>query len=209
MRTQSRVVAVLAILAATGSAQAGILQFDLNSLSSQARGPGGGNAPFNGVNHTGAVVLASTANSTLAEILIDGASQNIAQGQLQSFSGTINLANGMVMGGGISFTLTGGETFTAQIQSGVGQVNTQAGQGFRIDGLLTNVALSADPFGGVSVTPFFNAQPLEGAFLNFAFSPNANGFDPVTSLDIFVVPGPATGAVFALGGVFGLRRRRA
>lgn len=208
MRTHTCVVSVIALLAATGAANAGVLQFDLNSLSSQASGPGGGNAPFNGVNHTGAVALASTANSTLAEILIDGAAQNIAPGLLQSFSGVINLANGMVLGGGMSFTLTGGETFTAQIQNGVGQVNPQAGQGFRIDGLLTNVTLSADPFGGVSVTPFFNGQPLEGAFLNFSFAPDANGFDAVTSLDIFVVPTPAAGALLMLGGAFASRRRR-
>ena len=209
MRTHSCVVSVVALLATAGLSHAGLLQFDLNSLSSQAQGPGGGNAPFNGVNHTGAVILASTANSTLADILIDGAGQNIAPGQLQSFSGVINLANGMVMGGGMSFTLTGGETFSAQIQSGVGQVNTQAGQGFRIDGLLSNVTLSADPFAGVSITPFFNGQPLEGAFLNFSFNPGANGFDAVTSLDIFVVPAPLPGALLAMGGVFAARRRRA
>lgn len=208
MRTHSRVVPAFALLAASGLGQAGVLQFDLNSLASQAQGPGGGNAPFNGVNHTGAVVLSSTSNSTLAEVLIDGAAQNIAPGQLQSFSGTINLVNGMVMGGGMSFTLTGGEVFSAQIQSGVGQVNTQAGQGFRIDGLLNNVTLSADPFAGVSITPFFNAQPLEGAFLNFAFNPNAGGFDNVTSLDIFVVPSPAAAGLLALGGAFASRRRR-
>jgi hypothetical protein len=208
MRTHTCFVSAFAILAAAGTARAGVLQFDLNSLASQARGPGGANAPFGGVNHTGSVHLSATSNSTLAEILIDGAAQNIAPGQLQSFSGIINLVNGGVVGGNLSFTLTGGEVFSALIQNGVGQVNTQAGQGFRIDGLLRNITLSSDPFGGVGVTPFFDAQPLEGAFLNFSFAPDANGFDGVTSLDIFVVPSPAAGAMLVLGGAFASRRRR-
>ena len=92
-------------------------------------------------------------------------------------------------------TLFGGSTFNAKIQNGFGQVNTQAGQGFRIDGLLTGATFSTDPFAGVSITPWFSAQPLDGAFLNFSFNPNANGFDMDTDIDIYLIPAPHAGLV--------------
>lgn len=187
----------------------GILQMDINSVSAQARGQGGGAGPFGGVGHTGSVHLSSNANTALAEIILNGASQNIAPNQLQSFSGIINLVAGNVVGGNFSMTVVGGATFNTQIQGGFGQVNTQAGQGFRIDGLLTSALFSSDPFAGVAITPWFNAQPLDGSFINFSFNPNANGFDGDTSLDIFLIPSPAAGGVLglAMAGFAGRRRR--
>lgn len=192
-------------LPATG----GILQLDINSVAAQAFGPAGGAGPFGGVGHTGSVHLSSNANTSLAEILLDGVSQNVAPNQLQSFNGIINLVGGNVVGGNFSMTVVGGATFTTQIQNGAGQVNTQAGQGFRIDGLLTSALFSSDPFAGVAITPWFNAQPLDGSFLNFSFSPNANGFDGDTSVDIFLIPTPGAVGVLgvAIAGLAGRRRR--
>lgn len=188
-------------------AAAGILQLDINGLTGQSFGPAGGPNAFGGVNHTGSVHLSSNANSAFVEMLLNSVGQNITPGQLQSFSGIINLVNGGVVGGNLSMSLVGGSTFSAQIQNGFGQVNTQAGQGFRIDGLLTGATFSTDPFAGVSITPWFNAQPLDGAFLNFSFNPNANGFDMDTDIDIYLIPAPHAGLVLGVAGL-GLASRR-
>lgn len=203
------VAASLCAATMTGVASAGILQLDINALSGQSFGAAGGPGAFGGVGHTGSVHLSSNANSAFVELLLDGVSQNIASGQLQSFSGVINLVGGGVVGGNLSMTLVGGATFNAQIQNGFGQVNTQAGQGFRIDGLLTGATFSSDPFAGVPITPWFSAQPLEGAFLNFSFSPNANGLDMDTDIDIYLIPAPHAGVALGLAAMgLGARRRR-
>ncbi|MGP1311069.1 MAG: hypothetical protein ACTS27_12810, partial [Phycisphaerales bacterium] len=161
--------------------------------------------------HTGSIMLSGGINSALEEILINGAPQGIASGQFSSFSGTINLVNGGVTGGSLSLTLQNADTFTASIVGGVGQVNTQAGQGFSIDGLLTNALFSSASFAGVDITDWFSEQPINGSFLNFAFNPNASGADTDTDIDIFVVvPSPVAGGMAGVG-LLGLaaRRRRA
>ncbi|MGP1309399.1 MAG: hypothetical protein ACTS27_04300 [Phycisphaerales bacterium] len=186
-----------------------VLQLDINTLTAQAANAAGAPGAFGGVTHTGAINLSGNANSALQEILIGGAGQNIAAGQLASFTGSINLVNGGVTGGSLMFTLNDGESFSTQIVGGVGQVNTQAGQGFLIDGLLTNAAFTSDPFAGAGITPYFNAQPLDGSFLNFQFNPNANGVDTSTDLDVFLVPSAPAAGVLGLGlAGFASRRRR-
>ncbi len=210
----SKNTAILAALvAAAGSvASAGVLQLDLNALQAQAQNSAGVNSAFGGVNHTGSILLSSGSLSHIADILVNGSAQNIASGQLMSFTGQINLVNGGVTGGSFALTLVDNSTFTASILGGQGQVNTQAGQGFSIDGLITSALFSSNPFAGVDITPWFSAQPLGGSFIEFAFNPNAGtGFDGDTNLDIFVVvPSPLAGGMAGLG-LMGLaaRRRRA
>ncbi len=198
----------IAMLAGASMASATTqLQIDVNSLTATA------GAGF-GTSYTGAVNFTKNVNSDLAGILIDGVGQT-STGTLDTFTGTINLVGGMVTGGSFAVTVLESDavtfnTYSATIAGGAGQVNTQAGQGFSIDGLTFNGAFTSAVFSGVDVTPWFNNQPLTGSFIHFAFNPNAMGVDTDSDIDIFVtVPLPAGGAMaFAgLAGLAGVRRR--
>lgn len=214
MTTGLKFVAVAATAFASSATLAGILHLDVNALSVQSVGATGGPGAFGGLNHTGALQLSSGVNSQLADLFFDGVQQNIAFGQLQSFTGTINLVNGGVTGGSFSMTLNNGDTFNTSVQSGAGQVANQilpgGVQGFSIDGLTFGGVFSGSMFAGADITPWFNAQPLNGSFINFGFNPNSSGFDAAADLDIFLVPTPAAGGVLGLA-MLGLstRRRRA
>lgn len=203
----------LALSAGLASA-AGIMQLDVNSLNAQALDSGGNTTVFGGTTHTGAIRLSHSINSSLTEVLLNSVGQNIASGQLATFTGTINMVLGQVTGGSFALTLNNTDTFTTNIMSGFGQVNTQAGQGFSVDGLTFNGVFSSTTFAGVNIAPWFNTQPLDGSFINFAFNPNANGFDSDADVDIFlrtgIIPTPLAGGMAGLG-LFGLaaRRRRA
>lgn len=209
----ARKLVMLAAFAAAGTcaSAASVLQIDLNTLTAQAvRASDNANA-FDGLGHTGSIMLSSNGSSTLADILLNGNAQNIAAGQLMSFTGQIDLVGGDVTGGSFTLTLTDASTFTATILGGYGQVNTQAGQGYSIDGLITSALFSSNPFAGVDISQWFSEQPLTGSFLEFAFNPNGSGFDGNTNLDIFVlVPSPLAGGLAGVG-LMGLaaRRRRA
>lgn len=212
-----KIVILAALVAAAGSGVASAatseLQLDVNALNGQATDGNGNNTGFGGLTHTGSVVLTNDINSALSAVLIDGTNQGITPGQLSSFSGTIDLVLGAVTGGSLSMTLLNGDTFMATIVGGQGQVNTQSGQGFQIDGLVTSALFGPGPsfFAGVDISPFYNGQPLNGSFLNFTFTPDANGNDANTDIDIFVViPSPLAGGMAGIG-LMGLaaRRRRA
>ncbi|MCC5787764.1 MAG: PEP-CTERM sorting domain-containing protein [Phycisphaerales bacterium] len=197
----------LAVAAGHASAQS-LLQLDVNTLTAQARDAANNNSPFGGTNHTGSVAFSANANSSLVDIFIDGSAQNIAAGQLSSFTGVIDLVNGAVTGGSLSIVASG-DTFNADIASGIGQVNQAVGfGGFFIDGLLANATFSGSSFAGADVTPFFDAQPLTGSFVSFQFNPNSNGRSNMTDIDIWVVPAPASMALLGLGGLVAARRRR-
>lgn len=206
-----------AALAMAGSAMAITeLQIDINALRASARFADN-SMGFGGIGHTGNVFLSSTGTTNLAGVLIDGSPQPIVAGQLMTLSGVINLVNGMVMGGNIDITLNNGDTFTTDIQSGFGQVQFQAGQGFSIDGLTENGFFSSNSFAGVNVSTWYNDQPLEGSFIEFAFGPNGMGIDNDTNLDIFLpaeedrpeIPAPLAGTLAGLGLLgLGARRRR-
>lgn len=210
-------LAASAALVTAGSALAITeLQIDVNALRAQAYF-GNGSKGFGGVNHTGTIQLSSGSLSTLAGILIDGANQPIAAGLLMTFSGTINLNNGFVTGGSMSLSLNNGDTFNTSIGGGAGQVQFQAGQGFSIDGLLTGAVFNSNSFAGLDISPWFNDQPLDGSFINFAFGPNVMGFDGDTDVDIFlpadddtpVIPTPLAGTMAGVGLLgLGARRRR-
>jgi len=200
--------AALAMLAGASTASATqVLQIDVNALTATA------GAGF-GTGYTGNVVLSTNANSELAGILIEGVNQGIS-GTLDNFAGTINLVGGAVTGGSFSIDVLEADnvtvnTYSASIESGAGQVNTQAGQGFSIDGLTFAGAFTSATYAGVDVTKWFDAQPLRGSFLQFAFNPDANGVDSGSDIDVFVtVPLPAGGALAFAGmaGLVGVRRR--
>jgi len=164
--------------------------------------------------YTGTVDLTTNSNTGLAGILINGVGQSFA-GTLDAFSGSIELDGGMVDGGSFSVSVLEADnvtvnTYSASIVSGEGQVNPQAGQGFSIDGLTFQGAFTSSVFAGIDVSDWFDAQPLPGSFIQFAFNPNAQGVDPDSDVDIFVtVPLPAGGAMaFAgLAGLASVRRR--
>lgn len=213
MTTGSKFVAVAAAAFASSVSLASLLHIDINALRSQSVNANGAASAFGGLNHTGAINLSSGPNSVLADLILNSVGQNIAAGQLQSFSGSINLVNGGVTGGSFALTLTDGHTFTTDIVGGLGSVASQilpgGVQGFSIDGLTTNGVFSSSTFAGANIAPWFNAQPLDGSFINFGFNPNSSGLDTASDLDIFLVPTPAAGGVFGLAalGLAGRRRR--
>lgn len=195
-------------LALSCAATAGVSLFhaDLNTLSASSGGA------FGGVTHTGTVTMTNNTSSALAGIIINGVPQAFT-GVLQSMSGSIQLLNGAVQGGSFNVLLTDGSSMQATIDAlGGGQVNVQAGQGFRIDGLNSSVSFSnlvgGTHFGGVNVGQY-GSGPWTGSFLAFAFSPNANGVDTNTDLDLYAnIPAPGAAALGLMGLAAMGRRRR-
>jgi hypothetical protein len=200
----------LGALALTGVAHAdSLLQIDLNSLTATASSAG-----FS-TGFTGTISLSHDANSTLNGIKIDGTTQTIGAGfVLSSLSGSITTVAGAVTGGSFSVSVFDGfttDTYTASIVAGSGLINSQAGQGFTIDGLTFSGLFSGTSFAGVDVTTWDSNEPLGGSFLNFAFDPGAGTTDSDADLDVFVMVPLPTGAGLGLAGLFGLgamRRRR-
>lgn len=205
------VAAAFAGLTAFGasSAQATTkLQFDVNSLTAQVNGP------FSST-FTGTIVLSDDADSVLSDILINGAAQGIAAGQLADFQGEIELVNGQVVGGFFYLEDTSGNSYQASILAS-GQVTDIGGSDpgpYLINGLTFNGTFSSNTFAGVDVSAWSDNQPLSGSFLQFKFGPNDQGIDVNVDADIFVVvpnPAVAVGALPLLGliGAGYIRRRR-
>lgn len=194
-------------VAAAASADS-VLQIDVNGLTATA------GAGF-GTGYTGTLTLSHDADATFNALKIDGVDQPVgAQWSLASFAGSITLSGGVVTGGSFQVDVTDTvvvDTYSASIASGSGMVNTQAGQGFTIDGLTFNGLFGASTFAGIDVSPWHSAQPIGGSFLNFAFMPDAQGVDEDADIDIFAVvpaPGGAGLGLAGLAGLAGLRRRR-
>lgn len=204
---RSAILAAAAVLGASGAASAVPLELfiDINTLTATWAGAGG--QAFS-LNATGTLTLADNATpSTLAGVRIDGVAQTVTS-TLSSFSGTITLLNGVVTGGSFSTTNADATSYGASVRANSGSVSTQAGQGFSIDGLTFNGLFGSASYAGVNVSPWFNTQPDNGSFLNFAF--NGNNTDNNVDVDLYVlVPMPAA-AGLGLAGLAGLgiRRRR-
>lgn len=196
------------VFAANAADAAMMLQMDVNSATVSADGA------FSGVNHTGALTFGWTSEvTTLFDILIDDASTGAAP-VTASVSGSIQLLNGQVDGGFVSVEVFDAGmmslgVFTAEIVPGAGQVTEQAFVGFKIDGLLGGGTFDMDTLNGVDVTEWRANEPLDGSFLTFAYNPDAMGVDSAVDLDLWVnVPTPGAVALFGLGGLVALKRRR-
>lgn len=203
---RSAILTAVAVLGATSAATAVPLELfiDINTLTATYSGGAGFNT-----NSSGSITLSMNGNSNLNDVRIDGVQQAISS-TLFSFTATINLVNGGVTGGSISTSNADGTSYVASIRNGFGNISTQQGQGFSIDGLTFDGFFGSALYAGVNVTPWFASQPDNGSFLNFAFNPNNNGVDINTDIDLYVlVPMPAA-AGLGLAGLAGLgiRRRR-
>ena len=199
-----------AVVALAAPAVAGIVpvRIDTNNLTTATAG----GVAFGGLTHTGTLNVSSNANSTLNSIFIFGNPAGLSAG-LASFSATINLVNGFVNGGSLSILATDGSQYNATISGAAGRVNTQVGQGFRIDGLTFSGFFSnlvgGTNFAGVNViSPLNGFGPYEGSFLLSSYGPNANGVDQVTQFETYIVPAPGAIMLMAAAGTLGLRRRR-
>lgn len=197
----------LAATAVASSADAAmIMTLDINSASSTFVGEGA----F-GVDATGTVTITEDADTTLVGVGVDGV-WSVPTSALESLMGTIELVNGVVVGGSFQVTLMDGSIYSAVVTNSSGDANTQAGQGFQTDGL-TNTgmfsSLPANSFAGIDVTEFSLPGGVIGSFLHFAFSPNAQGVDVGSDLELYItsIPAPGAGALLAFG-LFATRRRR-
>lgn len=208
IRTLSVVSAAVLALSA-GASQAAVIQLDINGVQVRTGGA------FDGVTHTGTLTITEATLGSFVDILVDGVSTGSAE--LSNLLGEIELVNGQVVGGFINVFDGEGDGYFAAIGEG-GRVNTQAGRGFRIDGL-TFAGVFATPrgdapfmFGDVDVEAIFGPgafnESLEGSFLLHSFNPDANGIDPLADLDVWIVPTPGTAALAALAGVAAIRRKR-
>ena len=119
-------VVTAGVVALSAGATAALMQLDINGIQVNA-----GRA-FDGVTHTGVLALTDPAGGVLIDILVDGVSQGGAT--LANLEGEIFLTNGFVTGGYLMVMDGDGDTYFATIGE-VGRVNTQAGRGFRIDGI--------------------------------------------------------------------------
>lgn len=202
-------LAAAGALAAHGHARAAMmLQMDLNSIVVEAEDG------FRGVSHTGALTLSADADAELAGLLIDGQEQR-PTANLSALTGQIDLVNGAVAGGEITVALGDGAVYTSLITTPEGRVNTQASQGFSIDGLTGAGAFDelpgGDMFGGVDLQPFLGPKRggFEGSFLLFAYGPAEGASDFNADLELYLtIPAPGSVALGATGLLVALRRGR-
>jgi MYXO-CTERM domain-containing protein len=201
-------VAAFGLTATAGAATYNSLMFDLNGLEAQTAG----GVPFS-TSYTGDVIVTADATGDLATILGDGAdlrSNGTFTGVLDSFMATVSMTNGTISGGSFSIVLVSGEIYSASIAAGSGIVR-EIRTGFFFDGLTFDGGFTSSNYDGIDVSNFFDNIPLEGNFIEFAYNPDANGFDNTSNMNIFVsVPAPI-GAGLGLAGLAGIasRRRRA
>lgn len=217
---RASVIGLLATLGMTATASAlPVLQFDVNAFSVQATNGGGTPSAFGGLSHTGNLNF-SLGSGSLEGIFIQtmpsGAFANagLSGFTMTTFTGQIQLNNGMVTGGNLTLGLNNGDTYTATIVGGSGMVTTYVGGGYKLEALTDGGAFSDSMFGNVDVSPWFNAQTLGGllgSLLQFNFDPDPQGAAS-SDMDIFVdavvipLPPAAYAGLGTLGGVMLLRR---
>jgi hypothetical protein len=206
----ARVLGPIAALALAGSAAADpVLQFDVNAFNAQAENSSGASVPFAGLMHTGSVNF-SVGAGMLAGMFIQTTSSGpfnnagLSGFTMSSFTGQINLTNGMVTGGNITLTLNNGDHYTTSVVANSGAVTNFVGGGFKIQALTDHGFFNDATFGNVNVSQFFNFQGvngLPGSFLQFNFQPNGQGFAS-SDMDMFVTAIPLPSA--AISGLAGL-----
>lgn len=204
----------MGILAASGTAAAQTLQFDLNDLKYQVYNSDGNASGFDGVTHTGSVNLFFQNPFTRINALNVQTTENGSFDPVPGFTGTltdvsfiINLEAGVVVGGELSVEVDGTDTYSAALVSGSGGVEATA-RGFTIDALTFDGAFSGGTYGGADISDWFAAQPLLGDLLTFKFNPPANG-SGFADIDLFsTIPAPSAGVALAMAGLVATRRRR-
>lgn len=206
----TRIIACACALA-SGSACLAQLRIDVTGLQVDSFDITGTPTPFMGVTHSGTVVFSTGPATVLQEVSINGLPQNLSAIIVSTFTASIDLGLGTVLGGQVQITLPTAETFSCEIISGVGFVSVAPGGGFMIDNsLLFNGLFNSSSFAGVDVSQWFNAQPLTGAAISaFVFNIPLRGDAEGADFSV-IVPAPGSGAALASGLLgLGLRRRRA
>jgi len=184
------------------------LHLDLNSITVTA---GGG---FDGETHTGQLSIGMDGDSDVFRIEIDGVDQAMSAA-LSGLDGSIWLENGQVVGGSFLVTMSDGASYETVVGSGAGDVGSQHGQGFMVDGLTGfggfEELVAGKDFAGVDVSPWLEPRGgLDGSFLLFGFGPDAQGFDDDANLELYLtaVPAPGSVALGSMGIAFANRRKR-
>lgn len=174
---------------ATTMASGQALQMDINSLTATAPGWGG-------LSHTGTVTFSMDGNSNFSSILIDGTNQAAFNGVLMDFQGSIELDNGVVVGGSFQVELTNGEVYSCNIPGGVGDVDAAAGLNgpFTIDTLTNGGTLMSlvggTNYGNVDVSLWEMNQPINGSSLTMKLGPGVGGTDDDVDIDLFLIAEP-------------------
>lgn len=215
-------VCVALLAASSVSGQERRLQLDINNLNIEARNALGAPSPFGGLTHTGSLNFSFGAAQTelLGVFLRTGTGPFILQtgftGDLTDASVQINLNNGAVTGGTMSFDIDGGPGMGGDRYNSIIDANGNVAPfiqgGFQIEGVTSSGMFSDGDFAGVDIGDFFSNQGgafLPGYYFAFRIQPNASGVG-TADIDVFVtnIPTPGTLACLAAGGLFAMRRRR-
>jgi hypothetical protein len=192
MLTRAIVVGVL-VGGAAASAQP-VLQLGVRNAAVRVLGPSGAEAPFAGVNHTGAVLLATAIVGPVATfsdtfLLANGFGGGVTATYPTLGPAIVNvridLDQGRVTGGSVSLATSGsvaGDTYTAAIPANLSQpaVIANAGGGFGIQFATVGGQLSDSVFGNVPAEPWFFGQggeSIRGAVIVFRFNPPSTSAD--------------------------------
>ncbi|MEM9063998.1 MAG: hypothetical protein AAGB51_00745 [Planctomycetota bacterium] len=132
-------------------------------------------------------------------------------GTLTDFTGMLTFVSGNVTGGSFSWTNDTGDTITVDVVANAGSLNSTAGSGFAIDGLLIDFVFSDDMFGAVDASEFFDMGtplPATGDFLNLRLAGGMSGTaDGEFQISAQIIPAP-TAAGLGLAGLAGIATRR-
>lgn len=209
-------IAVTGLLAASAQAT-DTLQLDVNAMEIQVTDAGGAPVGFGGLTHSGQIEFSFSAASPATNLTVykelglgAGFSSEGAQA-ISDVNGFISLSGGIVTGGELEVTLANGDAYSTKVRAGSGMVETASTPGgFNIDGLTFDGDFydfeSDGKYGTVDVAAWIDGEPLFGSFLQFNFSPDANGHG-FSDVDVFVVVPLPTAAYAGLGmlaGVMGL-----
>jgi hypothetical protein len=205
----------LSCLSARADTIASELLFDINSIGIQAK-TGTGDNGFQGLYHTGSLVISSGPKSAL-QLSIDGQPLPGLNRLPVTVTGEIHLVNGVVDHGSVTIA-SQADTYSFQLQPDPGVALHRIGttSSYLLAGLTFSGLFSGPSFAGADVGLWYSQQPVLGSFVQFFFKPNSTGFDRATNLDVaaYATPVPLPSAVKGgvtllglLGGMVYLRRR--